>query len=221
MVSRKRVKNLEKRKKQLRKRKRQQGHFESFEYTITYELTEEDKQFKQLPEQVYQRINELRDSVFTHPEQTIVEFSELIRDYPNIPEFYKYLIIAYSGLGDIKNEEATILACYEKFPDYLIGRLSYAEMCLERGEIEKIPEIFENKLDLKLLYPQRTEFHIAEYTNFTGLVVLYYLLIGKVENSKLLYDVLKQIAPEHPYVEKIESIVSSLASAVDDFKYFP
>jgi len=221
MVSRKRVKSLEKRKKQLRKRKRQQAHFELFEYTITYEFTEEDKQFKQLPEQIYERINELRDIVLTHPEQAIVEFSELIKDYPDIPEFYSYLIIAYSGVGDIKNEEATILACYEKFPDYLIGRISYAEICLERGEIEKIPEIFENKLDLKLLYPQRTEFHITEYVSFTGLVALYYLLIGEVENSKLLYDMLKQIAPEHPYVEKIESLVSSLASALDGFKYFP
>ena len=39
----------------------------------------------------------------------------------------------------------------------------YGDESLQKGEIEKIPEIFDNKFDLKMLYPNRNIFHISEY----------------------------------------------------------
>ena len=53
----------------------------------------------------------------------------------------------------------------KRFPDYLFGRLAYARDCLERGDLDKVSEIFEGKFDLKLLYPDRERFHVSEVLN--------------------------------------------------------
>ncbi|MDY6992208.1 MAG: hypothetical protein SVR94_06320 [Pseudomonadota bacterium] len=206
MVPKKKLKNPKKRKKQPYKRK---THLKLFEYTITYEPLESDL-LKQLPVQTHKRFYELHALITTQPKQVIAELSELIKEYPDIPQFYNFLAAAYTQIKDIENKEAIILACYEQFPDYLFGRLNYAELCLDRGELEKIPEIFEHNFDLKLLYPQRSEFHISEFVNFTGFVALYHLRRGKWESAIPLYNILEQLAPEHQITKKIEDILALL-----------
>ncbi len=72
------------------------------------------------------------------------------------------LSIAYSSIGEDDKAEVIIKKNYEQNPDYLFAKCNYAEICFHRGQIEKIPEIFNNKFDLKLLYPKRKRFHISE-----------------------------------------------------------
>ncbi len=117
---------------------------------------------------------------------------------------YNYRSVAYSRLGDVESRDAVALECCEKFPDYLFGRVNYAQICLENGEVEKIPEIFDGKLDLKLLYPQRTMFHISEYVSFAGIIGLYYVKTGEQEAAKLLYKVLKKMDPRHQTTKRLK-----------------
>ena len=86
----------------------------------------------------------------------------LIEQYPNAPQLYNYLHTAYQKLGDRSNAQRVLQETLERFPDYLFGRIAYATDCLQRGEAEKVPEIFEGKYELKLLYPGRERFHISE-----------------------------------------------------------
>lgn len=165
---------------------------------LSYEITTEpieDRAYKRLPPRVKDQLETLHDMALSQPKKAVSEIKALIQKYPRIPVLYNYLSVAYSVIGNFKKRDAVILECCEKFPDYLFGRVNYAQICLERGEVEKVPEIFDNKLDLKLLYPQRTKFHISEYVNFAGIIGVYYAQIGELDAAKLYYDSLKQIAP--------------------------
>ncbi|MEW5960034.1 MAG: hypothetical protein AB1801_20115, partial [Chloroflexota bacterium] len=99
--------------------------------------------------------------------------------------------------------EEVIQENYRRNPDYLFARLNYAEMCRARGEYDKIAEIFEYKFDLKLLYPNRKQFHISEVANFMGLIGVYFFETGQQDVSEKYYDILKQIAPEYPMTKML------------------
>lgn len=167
---------------------------------VKYGITDEplgNPWFEKLPGKVRERIDDLYDMMAMNPEQVIAEVSALIKKYPKVPLFYNYLSVAYSNRGEAEKRDAAILECYKRFPDYLFGRINYARLCLENGDMEKIPEIFDNKLDLGMLYPQRTTFHISEYAGFAGIVGLYYISIGERKPAKLYYKMLKKMAPDH------------------------
>ncbi len=172
-----------------------------------YELTDEpldSPYLKKLPPAIRERVDDLYHLSLTKPKQVIAEILDLVKKYPEVPMFYNYLSVAYSQLGDFENRNATILECYKKFPKYLFGRVNYAQVCLENGDAEKIPEIFEGKLDLKLLYPKRTKFHISEYINFTGVLGLYNLSIGRREIATQYYETMKQMDPRHRATKRLK-----------------
>ncbi len=170
------------------------GSFELVGYEITSDPIE-DKEFKRLPSQVKNRIKELHDMALSTPKEAVTEIKALIKKYPNIPMLYNYLNAAYTKLGNIEEREAIVMECYQKFPDYLFGRLNYAQLCMQRGEIEKIPEIFDDKFDLTLLYPHRKRFHISEFVNFSGVIGVYYAATGELDIAKMHYKAIKKIAP--------------------------
>jgi len=167
---------------------------------IQYDLTDEplnNPYLKKLSPSIRERNDDLYELALTKPKEVISEITDLIKKYPEVPMFYNYLSVAYSQLSDSENRDAVVLECYKKFPDYLFGRVNYAQLCLNNGNVEKIPEIFENKLELKLLYPQRTKFHISEYMSFMGLIGLYNVKIGERKIAEQYYKMLKQIDPGH------------------------
>ena len=81
--------------------------------------------------------------------------------------------------------------------------MNYAEICLAKGEYEKIGEIFEHKYDLKLLYPRRKRFHISEVANFMGLIGVYFYETGEREAAEKYYEILEQIAPDYPMAKRL------------------
>lgn len=142
-----------------------------------------------------------------HPDQMIPELIALMQTYPDIPVFYNYLSVAYAQIGKFEERNAVMMECYERFPDYLFGRINYAEICLENGEIDKIPEIFDGKFDLSLLYPQRSTFHISEYASFAGIIGVYCVLIGERTAAKLYYKTLRRMVPRHPATRKLKRLL--------------
>ncbi len=168
---------------------------------VEYEITTEpiqDRHYKRLPKHVKDVIDRLYAEAQKRPNQAIPELLDLIEQYPNIPMLYNYLSIAYSGAGQLEKAEEAIRDNYQRNPDYLFARLNYAELYRARGEYDKIAEIFENKFNLKLLYPKRKRFHISEVANFMGLIGVYFLETDNRDAAEKYYDILKEIAPEYP-----------------------
>jgi hypothetical protein len=101
-----------------------------------------------------------------------------IRRWPNNPIFQNYLYNAYILLQEKSKAENVLLGLTERFPDYLFGRVAYAQNLLQDGRADKIPALFGGHFDLSSLYPERNSFHISEFNTFTAIQCFYYLQIG-------------------------------------------
>ena len=53
-----------------------------------------------------------------------------------------------------------IIKNYQINPSYLFAKVGYAQLCMHDDELDKIPEIFDKKYELKALYPERDFFHV-------------------------------------------------------------
>jgi tetratricopeptide (TPR) repeat protein len=196
---------MSKRRRAKRPRPRAQGSLDGVR-VVEYEITTspiQDRQYRKLPREVKDAVERLHDKAQKQPREAIPELLEWIEQYPSIPTLYNYLSVAYSLSGQQEKSEEAIQRNYQRNPDYLFARLNYAELCLARGEHEKIGEIFEHKFDLKLLYPKRKRFHISEVANFMGLIGVYFFETGERETAEMYYEILKEVAPGYPMTKRL------------------
>ena len=176
-----------------------------------YEITDEpiqDRYYRRLPEHVKDAIERLHDESQTKPRKAIPKLKKMMEQYPKLPQLYNYLTVAYSKVGEIGKAQAVNRACIRKNPDYLFARLNYAEFCLMKKDYARIPEIFDHKFDLQLLYPERKRFHILEVVNFMGLMGVYCYEIHEREAADAYNKILHQIAPDHPMTKRLQRKLS-------------
>ena len=167
---------------------------------ISYEISDEplgDTAYDRLPQSVKDEMEQIYYLLRQKPRETISQLLPLIERHPEVPQLYNYLQSAYQLLHDRENAQRILDEMLERFPDYLFGRIAYARDCLERGDLDKVVEIFEGKYDLKLLYPDRERFHISEVLNFDYIMAWYFHAKGDHDRAEMYYKVLKQIDPEH------------------------
>jgi len=130
----------------------------------------------------------------------------------------------YGRIGDLEKSESTVVENLNKHPDYLFAKLNYADICLRKGKASKVPYIFNHKLDLKLLYPKRSTFHISEFAGFAVIICKYYNAIGEREVAESLYENLRVIAPNELATEEAKkdlypSILGRLFRRIVTIKY--
>ncbi len=166
-----------------------------FQYSITDEPIPEPR-YDRLPEDVKDRLDELMVDAQENPIRAIPELQKFKGKYPGVPSIYNYLAAAYSNAGDMKRAEAVIEENLAKHPDYLFAKLNYAQLCIAKEEYEKIPEIFDNKFELKMLCPEREKFHITEFATFFGIMGAYFFFTGKIDEARRYNKYLQEIAPE-------------------------
>jgi len=185
------------------------------EYEVTYEPME-NPYIKKLSHSVRKKIGkiseELYEMVFKQPEKAVISLKEAIEQYPDVPQFSNYLMMAYSKTGEWDKIEDLVAENYRKYPDYLFAKLNYAELCLRRKEIDQIPIIFDNKFDLKLLYPKRKKFHITEVIGFMGITGLYYCEIGEIKSAELCYSILRKLDPQNERTRQLKRKLSEKRS---------
>jgi len=168
----------------------------------SYEITDEPlpvAPFDRLPEDVKVRISALYDATLKpRPRRSLAEVRALIAQYPEIPQLHNYLYIACYNLGEHAEAARVMEETVRRFPDYLFGRIAWAEECLRRREPAKIAEIFASKFDLGLLYPDRVRFHRTEVLGFHSIVARYFLALGNREQAQRSYDLMCQIDASDP-----------------------
>ena len=106
--------------------------------------------------------------------------------------------------GQEEKANSIILKSYKKHPDYLFARINYALYWIQKGYPHKVPEIFDHKLELQMLYPNRRKFHITEFLNFNGLMALYYNAIGERGIAIRYYQMIKQVDPNYDIVQVVK-----------------
>lgn len=172
------------------------------EFEITYEPIQEPS-YRRLPKSIQERLENLYHEAQQQPLQAIPELLELQKKYPNVPQIYNYLAAAYSYAGEKEKAELITQENIRKNPDYLFARINQAQFLLVKKEYEKIPEVFEHKYDLQMLYPKRRKFHISEVANFMGIIGLYFARIGERETAEKYDEILQEIASEFPIAKSL------------------
>lgn len=171
---------------------------------LSYEITDEPIHASSIPKEVQDEMNDLFIKTLKSPESIIDRLEELIKRYPNVPQLYNFISIAYSNLNNKEKSKHYVEKNYLKNPDYLFAKLNYAEICMIEGNYEKVPEILDHKFDIKALYPEREIFHITEVVGFMGIAGSYFANSGKKEQVELFYQSLKKLAPSHPYTKRLK-----------------
>jgi hypothetical protein len=143
----------------------------------------------------------LHDLLYEDPKAAIPVLERLIAQLDNAPMLYNWLSTAYGATGDEENSDRIARLNYERNPEYLFAKVNFAQMCLRDGDVKRVAEIFDNKFDLKLLYPHRNVFHLTEYVGFSAVMVEYYMRTGNQEAAKILLKTMTGLAPDHPATE--------------------
>lgn len=175
-------------------------------YLTQYEITDEPIQepaYRRLPKAVKEKLEDLYPVAQRHPQQAIPELTELKRKYPRVPQIYNYLAVAYSYAGEKEKAEEITQENIRKNPNYLFARINQAQLLLAKKEYDKIPEVFENKYDLQMLYPKRRKFHISEVANFMGIMGLYFFRTNQRDMAEKYNDVLQEIASDFPIAKAL------------------
>ncbi|MEA1968894.1 MAG: hypothetical protein U9N77_11835 [Thermodesulfobacteriota bacterium] len=204
---------MSKKKKQKKKNKKRLKKAHSFqvdgkknvqlqlvEYSITYEPLSQNV----IPVEIEDQVEELFHTCRKKPEQVIPQLKKLIEQFPKVYQLYNYLYTAYTLSGNINKAEAICLMNYKINPEYLFAKLNYAEVCMRNGEFEKVPEIFKNKFDLKVLYPERDLFHITEVTSFYSIIALYCVHSDMTAQASNYLKILKEIDPGNKSIRIIK-----------------
>jgi len=146
-----------------------------------------------IPIEVREQMDALHGLIQSNPEAALPQLLDLIQDYPDIPKLYNYLSVVYLRLGDEKRVDELVVETYQRFPDYLFARINYAESYMRQENYAKVMEIFDYKVDIKSLYPERTHFHITEFMSFKFLMGRYFIGVGEMELAKIVHSEMQQV----------------------------
>lgn len=176
------------------------------EYEITFDPLP-DERFEALPPDVQEAVNRLYYLAQDRPREAIGELRGMIQEYPDIPALYNYLSVAYARVGMRQEAERAIEENYRRNPEYLFARLNCATVCLRRRDYDTVLELLKGKFDLKDYYPERSRFHISEFTGFSHVAGMYLALTGKRDAAMVVYEALRRVAPKHPSTKHLREIL--------------
>jgi len=126
-----------------------------------------------------------------------------IKQYPNNPIYYNYLVQAYLRSNKYRKARRLVVDYYEKFPDYLFAKCNYAGYLLDHNRFEEVPAVFDHKFELQSLYPKRDEFHISEVVGFFSIMCRYFTAAADLKNADINFKIITELEEiENPVVEK-------------------
>ncbi len=140
----------------------------------------------------------------------IDKLTQLIIEHPLAPQLKNYLSVAYETQGKPEKAIEVNNRILAEHPDYLFGLLNQCFIFIQNGEYDKVPAILGDTLELKNLYPDRDLFHLAEVTGFYKLVICYFTAMENLELAENRFEILQEIAPEHPDTEYAETFLFEL-----------
>jgi hypothetical protein len=176
------------------------------EFKITDDVIN-TKWHRMTPKNIKEDIDDIYCCMREKPHEALERLLVLKRKHDSVPVLNNYLCCAYSIIGDIKNAALIAEENYEKFPKYLFAKTSLAQICLSKGELNRIPRIFEDKFDIKSLYPHRKEFHISEFLGFMSVMAIYFYKTGKDDIARNYFQLMKRIDRSHPQTQQTKRTI--------------
>jgi hypothetical protein len=128
---------------------------------------------------------------------------------PDVPCIYNYLANAYQTIGDQKSAEFWTHENYRICPNYLFARINAAQLCLNNHQFDEFEKIFDHKLELTMLYPDRDTFHISEVVHFYTLMLDFCLLKAMIQPAQVIYKMLKSLVPDSPKLARVRPVLQA------------
>lgn len=124
----------------------------------------------------------------------IQKIKDGIQKYPDVPQLYNYLYVAYRVSGKKKDSKKILKVIAEKFPNYLFGQISQAEEELNQKNYDKIPTILGKELELHAKYPDQKLFHASEINSYYAIVGLYYCKLENLNKAERCLNILENLS---------------------------
>jgi tetratricopeptide (TPR) repeat protein len=179
-------------------------------YHITTDPQFQNERFGITPELTRQLESLYYEAQNRNDKKIIAKLTQLILQYPSVPQLKNYLSVAYNSHGKTEKAMEVNNRILAEHPDYLFAKLNMANDCIEKEEFGKVPEILGDLMEIKELYPGRDLFHLAEVTGFFKTAIRYYAAIENLELAENRFELLKDIAPDHPDTKQAEYFVMSV-----------
>lgn len=154
---------------------------------------------KQLPEKAMGQYLHLLEEVQKQPRKVYQQIQDFGKEYEDVPEVINLLTFAHIQNHRIVEAENLIKETYERHPEYFFARINYADQCIRKKELSRMPEIFPS-FDLAQLCPERNTFHTSEFRGFLIMAAYYHRAIKQLEKAKAYYEKAKEVQPDHPSV---------------------
>lgn len=138
------------------------------------------------------------------PKKALKEVEFLLKDYPHHPEILNLLTYLWIAKRKMRRAHELIEENYIQNPDYLLGKINYADYCIRKGQLDKVLEIFGPKLDLRQIDPSRTIFHLSEYRGFMVTMAFYHLALKKKEAAEGFFYLAYSVDSSHPSVQLLK-----------------
>jgi len=166
----------------------------------SFRITDEpidEPDFLCLPAEQQALVKTVCTAMMDDPKGALPLAEEAASRFPGVKQLRNFLAASLSTTGQTKRLVQCIEENYRLFPDYLFARLNYCDLLLSRGEHEKIPEVFEGKMDLQAQIPDRDLFHVTEVIGFYSLLGRYYVAVGQPNAAQVCLDLLRQLDEDH------------------------
>jgi len=170
-------------------------------YDIVYEAMEDDT--APIPPELEPELESLHNQLASQPTAVIGRLQLLVERFPQVPVLMNWLAVAYSGAGRMADADAVTDRLVQLHPNYLFGRIQRAQRYLEEGRPDKVREALGGELDLKMMYPHRTRFHVTEAAALWGLLGEHRLAEHDADGALIYMNLLRKFAEDHPVTRKL------------------
>ncbi len=140
-------------------------------------------------------------------DKLILKLQKAIIKWPKNPVFLNYLFSAYQLTGNFKAASDTAKLTLKLFPSYLFAKIAYARLLIQKGKLEKVPELFNGKYNLKSVYPDRDKFHVQEFLAFNNLWCNYFLEKDDLYTANFYYSRNIEIDIPEEFMVDVETLL--------------
>ena len=176
--------------------------YKNLSYDITWEPIPDEWE-DNLPENILKQKETIYHGINDNPEKYLDELIKLDREYPDCKAFSNYLVITYLLTGQQDMAIAQMKVNNRKYPDYLFAKLQLGQHYIAIKQFENLKELFDNKFDLKQIYPERDIFHITEVEGMLYVAAEWYNWCGDKEKFFFYYNILSELSPSNAGTKKL------------------
>jgi hypothetical protein len=147
-------------------------------------------------------------------DQAEMGIKDAIKEYPGKPQFYNLLQTVYHFSEQFDKSDTIIIEMYNRFPDYLFAKVSYANFLINNSRHEGVLEVFNGKPDLGYLYPGQKEFNTHEAAIYYATMCRYFIADDNIDSADIYMNaILKNDLDKVPGQTLVKAAMMQLGEA--------